>query len=45
MADVGLLVGRDFPPMLDHNRLSFGLPEEMDRWASAIKDFRSKGWI
>jgi histidinol-phosphate aminotransferase len=45
MADQGLLVGRDFPPMLDHNRLSFGLPDEMDRWASAIKDFRSKGWI
>jgi histidinol-phosphate aminotransferase len=45
MADAGLLVGRDFPPMLDHNRLSFGLPNEMDRWASTIKDFRSKGWV
>ena len=45
MADAGLLVGRNFPPMLDHNRLSFGLPNEMDRWASTIKDFRSKGWI
>ena len=45
MADAGLLVGRNFPPMLDHNRLSFGLPEEMDRWASTIKDFRAKGWI
>jgi histidinol-phosphate aminotransferase len=45
MAERGLLVGRDFPPMLDHNRLSFGLPEEMDQWASAIKDFRKKGWI
>jgi histidinol-phosphate aminotransferase len=45
MADTGLLVGRNFPPMLDHNRLSFGLPNEMDRWASTIKDFRSKGWI
>jgi histidinol-phosphate aminotransferase len=45
MAEKGLLVGRNFPPMLDHNRLSFGLPNEMDRWASAIKDFRSKGWI
>jgi len=45
MADSGLLVGRDFPPMLDHNRLSFGLPNEMDRWASTIKDFRSKGWV
>lgn len=45
MAAEGLLVGRNFPPMLDHNRLSFGLPDEMDRWASTIKDFRSKGWI
>ena len=45
MADAGLLVGRNFPPMLDHNRLSFGLPDEMDRWASTIKDFRSKGWV
>lgn len=45
MAAEGLLVGRNFPPMLDHNRLSFGLPNEMDRWASTIKDFRSKGWV
>ena len=45
MAENGLLVGRNFPPMLDHNRLSFGLPNEMDRWASTIKDFRAKGWI
>ena len=45
MADTGLLVGRNFPPMLDHNRLSFGLPNEMDRWADTIKDFRRKGWI
>ena len=45
MANVGLLVGRAFPPMLDYNRVSFGLPNEMDRWAEAIKDFRSKGWI
>ena len=45
MADAGLFVGRPFPPMLDYNRLSFGLPEEMDQWASTIKDFRRKGWI
>ncbi len=45
MAAEGLLVGRNFPPMLDHNRLSFGLPNEMDQWASAIKGFRAKGWI
>ena len=41
----GLLVGRNFPPMLDHNRLSFGLPDEMAQWADAIKGFRQKGWI
>jgi len=45
MAEEGLLVGRDFPPMLDYNRLSFGLPNEMDRWAEAIKGFRKNGWI
>ena len=45
MAATGLLVGRDFPPMLEYNRLSFGLPDEMDRWADTIKDFRQKGWI
>ena len=45
MAEAGLLVGRDFPPMLEYNRLSFGLPDEMDRWAATIKDFRQKGWI
>ena len=45
MADLGLLVGRDFPPMLDYNRVSFGLPNEMDRWAEAIRGFRRKGWI
>ena len=45
MRETGLLVGRKFPPMLEWNRLSFGLPEEMDRWASTIKDFRQKGWI
>jgi histidinol-phosphate aminotransferase len=45
MREAGLLVGRDFPPMLEYNRLSFGLPNEMDRWADTIKDFRGKGWI
>jgi histidinol-phosphate aminotransferase len=45
MREAGLLVGRDFPPMLEYNRLSFGLPNEMDRWADTIKDFRGKGWV
>lgn len=45
MREAGLLVGRPFPPMLEWNRLSFGLPNEMDRWASSLKDFRKKGWV
>ena len=45
MREAGLLVGRDFPPLLEYNRLSFGLPNEMDRWAATIKDFRRKGWV
>src|SRR5690606_20264869 len=40
MREAGLLVGRHFPPMLEWNRLSFGLPDEMDRWASTLRDFR-----
>ena len=45
MAEAGFLVGRDFPPMLDWNRLSFGLPEDMGRFSEALHDFRKKGWI
>ena len=45
MREEGLLVGRPFPPMLEWNRLSFGLPNEMDQWASTLKDFRKKGWV
>ncbi|MYI06209.1 MAG: aminotransferase class I/II-fold pyridoxal phosphate-dependent enzyme [Gemmatimonadetes bacterium] len=45
MAEAGFLVGRDFPPMLDWNRLSFGLPEDMGRFCDTLRDFRKKGWI
>jgi histidinol-phosphate aminotransferase len=45
MADAGIHVGRPFPPMLDHNRCSFGLPSEMDRFVETLKDFRRKGWV
>ena len=45
MADAGVRVGRQFPPMLDWNRLSFGLPDEQDRWAATLKAFRKKGWV
>ena len=45
MAEAGFLVGRDFPPMLDWNRLSFGLPEDMGRFCDTLRKFRQKGWV
>lgn len=34
----GVAVGRPFPPMTDHLRVSIGTPEEMDRFMVAFKD-------
>ena len=34
----GILVGRPFPPMLQHLRVSVGVPEEMDRFLKAFKE-------
>jgi histidinol-phosphate aminotransferase len=34
----GILVGRPFPPMLQHLRVSVGLPEEMDKFLTAFRD-------
>jgi histidinol-phosphate aminotransferase len=45
MAEAGIRVGRPFPPMLGFNRCSFGLPEEMERWAETLRGFRQKGWV
>jgi histidinol-phosphate aminotransferase len=45
MEDAGFLVGRPFPPLLGHNRLSLGLPEEMEAFAATLRDFRTHGWI
>ncbi len=45
MAEAGIRVGRPFPPMLDFNRCSLGLPEEMARHAETLLDFRRRGWI
>jgi histidinol-phosphate aminotransferase len=33
----GVLVGRPFPPMTQHLRVSVGVPEEMDRFLTAFK--------
>lgn len=40
-----ILVGRPFPPMTRYNRVSFGTPEEMARWAETLRDFRRRSWI
>jgi histidinol-phosphate aminotransferase len=45
MKEVGIRVGRPFPPMLGFNRLSLGLPAEMERWAATLRTFRAEGWI
>jgi histidinol-phosphate aminotransferase len=45
MADAGIRVGRPFPPMLEYNRCSLGLPEEMARHAETLREFRKKGWV
>lgn len=34
----GVLVGRAFPPMNTHLRVSVGVPEEMDRFMKAFKE-------
>jgi histidinol-phosphate aminotransferase len=37
----GVAVGRPFPPMTQHLRVSVGLPEEMDRFMAAFKKIMS----
>jgi histidinol-phosphate aminotransferase len=44
MSERGVRVGRPFSPMLDFNRLSLGLPTEMERWAETLRSFRARGW-
>jgi len=39
----GVLVGRDFPPMLNHLRVSVGSAEEMDRFLAAFKEIFPEG--
>ena len=45
MADHQVRVGRPFPPMTGWNRLSFGRPEEMGRFADLLRSFRRQGWV
>lgn len=45
MGEQGVRVGRPFPPMLGHNRLSFGTADEMARFADVLRGFRRRGWV
>ena len=45
MAERGIRVGRPFPPMTEWNRLSFGLPEQMERFADVLRQARREGWV
>ncbi len=45
MHEHGVRVGRSFPAMPGHNRLSLGLPEEMERFAELLREFRRRGWV
>lgn len=45
MRDAGVLVGRPFPPLLGYNRLTLGLPSEMERFTALLRSFREKGWV
>ena len=45
MRERGVRVGRPFPPMTGWNRLSFGLPEEMARFADVLRRGRREGWV
>lgn len=45
MREAGIHVGRPFPPLTGYNRLSLGTPEQMERWAGTLRDFRARDWI
>ena len=38
----GILVGRPFPPMINHLRVSVGTPEDMDKFLAAFKEIFPK---
>lgn len=44
MLEHGIRVGRPFPPMLDHSRVSIGLPDEMAQFVETLRRFRRRGW-
>ncbi len=45
MREHGVLVGRAFPEMTDYNRVTLGLPGEMQRFVEVLREFRTRGWV
>lgn len=45
MRENGIKVGREFPPVKGFNRLTLGIPEEMEVFIEVLKSFRKKGWV
>ncbi len=45
MREHGIRVGRPFPPLLGYNRLSLGLPEEMERFTEVLRQFHKRYWV
>jgi len=45
MRERDVQVGRAFPPMLSYNRVSIGLPAEMEEFTAVLRDFRERGWV
>jgi histidinol-phosphate aminotransferase len=43
MRELGVNVGRAFPPLLQYNRVSIGLPWEMHAWAAGLRQMRERG--
>lgn len=43
MLENSVRVGRAFPPMLNYNRVSLGLPEELSKWAEVLTKLRANG--
>lgn len=45
MAEQNIRVGRPFPPMEDHCRVTLGLESEMNTFCRTLRGFRDKGWV
>jgi histidinol-phosphate aminotransferase len=45
MRSAGFQVGRPFPPMTDHSRVSLGTTADMQRFVAVLRDFRARAWV